>query len=154
MLPRGDLLRAGAALSGLAGLIHVLNVEEHLQEWWGYGLFFLLASMAQFYFALVLWLVARAPDADDRAVPQADEGFFLWSLPRRTWFQLGVAGNVAIIALYAITRTVGIPFAGPAAGDVEPVTLLSLLSKVCEAGVVACCALLLRPAGARAAAKG
>ena len=40
--------------------------------------------------------------------------------------------NTAIIALYALTRTVGIPLLGPEAGTVEAVAPIDLLSKALE----------------------
>jgi hypothetical protein len=36
-----------AALSLIAGLIHLWVVPEHFEEWWGYGVFFLVAALAQ-----------------------------------------------------------------------------------------------------------
>jgi hypothetical protein len=153
VLTRPELLRVAMALSALAGVIHVLNVQEHLEEWWGYGLFFLFASGAQLYYALGLYLVARmGPSGADGAPPRGDEGFFLLGCSRKRWFQVGIAGNAAILLLYVVTRTVGIPLFGPAAGEVEPVTAIGLVSKVAEAGLIACLAALLRgPLGAPAA---
>ena len=144
---RAGVLRAAMGLSVVAGLIHIANAPEHLSEWWGYGLFFLFASVAQLYFALGVGIMLRAGlQGPDDAPPSGDEGFFLLGCSRKLWFQLGIAGNGAIIALYVITRTVGIPFLGPAAGEVEPVTLLSVVSKVAEAGLILCLAQSLRRA--------
>ena len=38
--PRGVLFMV-AALSLVAGLIHLWVMPEHFEEWWGYGVFFL-----------------------------------------------------------------------------------------------------------------
>src|SRR5215217_7330059 len=40
-------LYAAAALSLLAGLIHLWVAPEHFEEWWGYGVFFLVAGAVQ-----------------------------------------------------------------------------------------------------------
>lgn len=143
---RRGLVRAAGALSVLAGLIHVLAAPEHLAEWWGYGLFFLLASVAQLYFGIAL-LAVLAPGGlagDDRVPRGGNEGFFLLGFSRRAWFLLGVLGNLAVVALYAVTRTLGVPLLGPEAGEVEPVTALGVASKLMELALVAALLLLLR----------
>jgi hypothetical protein len=93
---RRRTLYAGAALSLLAGLIHLWVAPEHFEEWWGYGTFFLVSAAVQVLYApLVL----------------------LW--PTRMVLLLGIAGNLAIVALYLLTRTVGVPLFGPGAREVE-----------------------------------
>ena len=47
-------LRASAALSLLAAAMHLWVVPEHLEEWWGYGAFFLVCAFAQGLYALGL----------------------------------------------------------------------------------------------------
>lgn len=83
------LVYATAALSLFAGYIHVAYVDSHLQEWWAYGAFFIAAANMQVLFAalLVRWPKPWLPYA-------------------------GIAGNLAIITMYVITRTSGIPL-GP-----------------------------------------
>src|SRR5207253_1636753 len=77
--------------------------------WWGYGLYFLLATAAQAFGAGLL---------------------LCW--PRRWVFRVGILGNSAILGLYAVTRTLGIPFFGPAAGLAEPVGALDLITAATE----------------------
>ncbi|MCA1812980.1 MAG: hypothetical protein LC624_03395 [Halobacteriales archaeon] len=151
MEPR-EVLKAGAACSAVAGLIHVVNAPEHLGEWWGYGLFFLFASVAQFWFALGLladWH-AREPGlaAPELAGRVGTRGFVLLGSAPRTWHALGVAGNASIVLLYVVTRTVGIPPFGPAAGEVEPLTPLGVASKAFELVLIALLLTMLRaPSG-------
>lgn len=116
------LVGTTAALSLAAALLHFLVMPEHFAEWWGYGVFFLVAAVAQTGFAIV---VLRRP-ADCR---------LLWA---------GVLGNLAIIALWAWTRTVGIPPVGPHAGEVEAVGAIDVASKITEALLIAGLVLLLR----------
>src|SRR5215218_7861729 len=91
-----EILYVAAAFSLLAALIHLWVIPEHFEEWWGYGTFFLISAAAQGVYAA--------------ALPH-------W--PRRPLLLLGIGGNVSIIILYLLTRTVGIPFFGPHAGEVE-----------------------------------
>ena len=107
------LLYAAAALSLLAALIHTWVIYDHYGEWWGYGLFFFCVGSVQGCYAgtLLLW-------------------------PRRLIYGLGIAGNVMIILLYFVTRTVGIPFFGPDAGMVEQVGTLDLFCTQLELALV------------------
>jgi MFS family permease len=119
---RGRILYADAALSLLAALIHLWVTPEHFEEWWGYGAFFLVAAASQVLYApLVL----------------------VW--PTRIVLLLGIAGNLTIVALYFLTRTVGIPLFGPGAGEVEGVGFIDLCATTSEVGIaVALGATLLR----------
>ena len=56
----------------------------------------------------------------------------------------GLLGNGAIVGLYLVTRTVGIPLLGPAAGVVEAVGWGDLVSKFAELGLIVCLLRLLR----------
>jgi hypothetical protein len=118
---RQSLLYAAAALSLLAAIIHLWVMPEHFEEWWGYGLFFLIAAAAQAVFAV---LVVRAPSA--------------------SLLRAGIVGNLAIIIFWLVTRTVGIPFFGPPAGEVEEVGRIDLASKIVEALLISLLVPLLR----------
>jgi hypothetical protein len=109
----GVALRALAAISMLAATVHVWVAPEHLQEWWGYGIFFLATALAQ-----------------------GICGPLLLRRPARWVLLAGAAGNLAVLILWLVTRTTGIPFFGPHAGDVEPVGFLDLLCALAEAGLV------------------
>jgi hypothetical protein len=118
----GSALYPVAALSLIAGLIHVWVTPEHFEEWWGYGTFFLVAAAAQVVYVPLL---------------------LRW--PTRMVLILGIAGNSAIVLLYLLTRVVGIPLFGPEAGDVENVGLVDVCATASEAAIViALGALLLR----------
>jgi MFS family permease len=116
------VLYAAAALSLLAALIHLWVAPEHFEEWWGYGAFFVVAAAAQLLYGPVL---LRWPT---RAV-------LLW----------GIAGNLMIVALYLLTRTVGIPLFGPKAGEVEQIGFADVCATTSELGLsIALGAALLR----------
>jgi hypothetical protein len=114
---------AAAMLSMLAGWIHVFFAPEHFQEWVGYGVFFVVASICQMLFSLMV--VTNTP-------------------PRRELLWAGILGNMALIALWGITRTIGIPFFGPSAGEVETVGPLDLIAQIAELALITCLIILLR----------
>ncbi|MEP6817632.1 MAG: hypothetical protein ABI873_19010 [Marmoricola sp.] len=103
-----------AALSVAAGLAHFWVFPEHRAEWWGYGLFFLTAGLAQILFASLLLRSHR---------------------PARLVIA-GIAGNLTILATYVISRTVGVPV-GPHAHDPEQVGRLDFITTLDEIILVA-----------------
>ncbi len=110
-----------AVLSLAAGLLHVSAMPRHYAEWWGYGVFFLVVAVAQVLL-----------------------GDGLLYRPRQRLFLAGIIGNFAVISLYIVTRTAGVPFFGPHAGEVEAVGAIDLASVVAEVALVAALLLLLR----------
>jgi hypothetical protein len=119
---RPYLLGGLASLSVGAAAIHFAVVFEHFEEYALYGAFFLVISWAQLIWPAVL----------------------IWR-PSRLWLWLGIAGNAGVIAVYAASRTVGLPF-GPDLHHAESIGALDVVSCVLEFGlIVGCAALLWRP---------
>jgi hypothetical protein len=132
--PRRRWERVAAWASLGAGAVHGALVRDHLEEWWGYGLFFLLAGFAQLLFGLALLTDAVNPkDSGPR-----------WEAARHWLYVIGLVVNVGLIALYVVSRTTGIPFFGPEAGQVEDVGFVDVVSKLLEALAVVALAVLLR----------
>jgi FtsP/CotA-like multicopper oxidase with cupredoxin domain len=104
---------AAAALSLGAAISHASVMPEHFEEWWGYGTFFLLIAAFQAFYgvALVRW---RRPSLS----------------------MLGIAANLAVVVLWLVTRTVGIPLFGPHAGEVEEIGAVDLSATVVELALV------------------
>lgn len=124
-------------LSLLAGGIHGVATPSHFSDWWGYGLFFMAAAAAQVVYGLLLLTRGIVPGPGRS-----------WDDVRPSVYALGLAGNLAIVAMWILSRTVGIPV-GPCAGLVEDVGALDLASKVLEVallGVLATLGLLWRKA--------
>jgi hypothetical protein len=107
-----SLPAVAAGLSAVAAAIHIWVVPEHLQEWWGYGAFFLVLAAAQ---ALYAGLILRSH--------------------RPALLVLGVVGTLATLALYAWSRLVAVPL-GPMAGEVEEVGRLDTLCNIVEVALV------------------
>src|SRR5919112_4708477 len=67
------------------------------------------------------------------------QGLYGLALVRWSWqplLLLGIGGNLAVIALYSITRTVGIPFFGPHVGEVEGVGIADIVATTSELALV------------------
>lgn len=137
------LLNLAGSLSVTAGLFHVMVMPEHFQEWWGYGLFFFVCAIAQTIYGVALLTRAWGINAT---------GVFAYVSENstRAFYLAGIAGNLALVILYGITRTTGIPL-GPNAGEIEPFSSISVVSKVLELALVACLMLLLAQLRHRAA---
>jgi hypothetical protein len=103
------------------GLVHILATPLYFEQWLGYGAFFFAVAVLQ-----VMYSMALAVSPPSKAL--------LWA---------GIVGNALVIALWATTRTVGIPFLGPMAGEVLPVGLLDGLAQVLELVQIAHLAVLL-----------
>jgi hypothetical protein len=103
---------AAAVLSLGAAWVHLAYTASHLRQWWAYGAFFLATGVGQALFAP---LVLRRP---------------------RPWLVgVGIAGNVAIVAMYVVTRTAGPPL-GPHAHVPEPAGAVDLVTTAAEIALV------------------
>jgi hypothetical protein len=101
-----------AGLSFLAAGLHLWVLQAHLLEWWAYGVFFLVAALGQTALGV---LILR------------------WTPP---WLVLtGIAGNLAIIGMYVLSRTNGPPL-GPHAGRPEGAGTLDIVCAVAELGTI------------------
>jgi hypothetical protein len=111
-LGRADVVRCWAGFASLgAGLVHLAVVQEHLDEYWLYGTFFAVLGTAQ-----LLWAVAAL--ARDRA----------------PWLRTIAYGNLAVVALWAVTRTVGLPI-GPEHWEPEAAGRADVLCTLLEVAV-------------------
>lgn len=116
--PSGLVVLAAAA-TVVAGIVHLVVMPEHFEESVLYGSFFLVLAAGQATYA---WCLLVSPS--------------------RPVLAAGVLGNSAVVALWLVTRTVGLPF-GPFAGEVEAVGPLDLLAVTAELTMIVAAALLL-----------
>lgn len=116
------LERWAAVLSIAAGGLHFMAGPGHVAEWWVYGLFFFGAAAVQTGYGLVLWTQGI----------QVGGG---WQAVRQRVYGLGIVLTLAIIALWAVSRTIGVPV-GPEAFEPEGIGWLDLSSKAVELGLV------------------
>jgi hypothetical protein len=102
-------------------MIHILATPLYFDQWLGYGVFFIAVAVLQVMHSMAL------------AVGQ----------PNRTLLWVGIAGNAAVIVMWLLTRTYGIPF-GPMAGEVLPIGLLDAAAQTLAAIQIVHLAVLLR----------
>jgi hypothetical protein len=114
----------------LAAVVHAVVIPEHVDESGLYGAFFIVVTVAQVLYAVAVMV-----------------------RPGRLLLVLGALGNAAIVVLWDVTRTAGIPL-GPEAGEVEPVGLLDILAAVAEVAVVVAALAALRQAAMSSTAHG
>ena len=109
-----------ALLSAGAGAIHFAVIRGHFDEYWLYGLFFVVTALVQLVWATAI--IVRASNV---------------------LLAAGILVNVAIVASWILTRTVGL-LVGPSADEVEPVGLADALATAFEVVIVcgACFGLL------------
>jgi hypothetical protein len=110
----------------VSGSAHGLVTQQHFQEWWGYGVFFLATAICLVGFGLAL-----ITDAIDPRYMPGDVRRL-----RRIMYALGAVGNASILGLYLLTRTVGIPL-GPGSGSIESVGVVDVVAKTAELLAVA-----------------
>src|SRR5262245_59713455 len=99
--------------------IHFAVMGEHFREYAAYGVFF----------SLVAWFQA------------------LWAIgvvvaPTRPMLTVGLAVNAAVVVIWIVSRTAGLPI-GPEPGTAEPAAFLDVLSTILEIGIVVVTAILL-----------
>jgi len=111
-LRRSAALPVAATASVLAGIIHYLVLPEHLAGWWVYGAFFTLLGMFELVWAALVYT------GQDRLV-----------------LLIGLLVNLAVLVLWAVTRTTGLPF-GPEPGNAEAVGIPDLAACAAEAMTV------------------
>ena len=114
----GQLALAG--LSAVAAGIHAWVVPEHYEEYALFGVFFAVIGLAQ-----AGWAVA------------------VLRRPTRLLHIAGIALSAGVLALWALSRTAGVPI-GPEAWETEPAESLEVVAGVAELGVIVVATLSLR----------
>jgi hypothetical protein len=124
---------SAAGLSLLAALIHLWVAPEHFEHWWGYGAFFLICALAQGMFVTLLLKWPRS----------------------RLILIAGIWGNLAIVSLYVISRTWGMPIGpdlvpfSPSVAHLEDPEILGMTATLAEMGIILASVALLRGAWRR-----
>lgn len=128
--PAGDALRVRsqalvtlAMLSVAAGVIHAVAMVDHFDHYWLYGVFFLVITYAQ-----ALW------------------GIWVYRHPQsRRVLAAGAAGNLAIVAVWIVSRTVGVPV-GPDTWSPERIGAMDVVATVDQLALAAIALSLVAPA--------
>lgn len=117
------MARVAALFSLGCGIIHGAVTQLHFDEYTPFGWFFLLVTVFQ-----LAW------------------GLLILFRPASRWLVLGAVVSLAVATVWLWSRTVGIPF-GPHAGEAEAVGVRDGFSTVFEVAMVAVLALVLSRRG-------
>jgi hypothetical protein len=112
LLARGGLLFTLALCSAGAATIHAVVCPEHFREYVAFGAFFAVAAALQGAWAVVALL-----------------------RPTRALLVVGAAGNAAVILVWAVSRTAGLPI-GPEVWQPEAISVLDVVAALLEVGLV------------------
>jgi len=132
---RSRLLYWAAGLSIFALFAHAIDTPDHLTEWWGYGTIFIILGAFQFFYGIALLLQPWRYDEDGNWRDDAGRS-------GRPYYIIGILLAAAVIIVYIITRTSGMPLLGPEA-VAEPVTALSLVPPLVNVPLIYCLTVLL-----------
>jgi hypothetical protein len=124
--PRAEvsLLRAAAALSLAAALIHASVIASHFREYWLFGLLFAITAVGQFVWAGLVW--TRPPS--------------------RSLLLAGAIANLGVAVVWLSSRTVGLPI-GPDPGEREAIGIHDVFATADELALAALIALALAGRG-------
>jgi len=125
---RSDRVLLLVGLSAVTGLIHAKAAIDHAPHYWLFGAFFGVLAYAQVLWAIVVY--RRAGD--------------------RRWLKTAAAGSLAVVGLWVITRSVGLPI-GPWAGRAEPLAVTDMTATLNELLLAGLIVAMLRPEGRVAA---
>ncbi len=117
-------LRLVAGFTVAAGVIHAVAMVEHFGEHPVYGVFFAVVAVWQLAWGTMVY---RRPEA------------------RRSLTAAAIA-NLAVVAIWAVSRTTGLPL-GPEAGRPEVPGVIDILATLDEVAIVALVIGILQPAG-------
>jgi hypothetical protein len=102
-----------------AATFHLAVMPNHFKESWLYGAFFLIAASCQVAFACLLLV-----------------------RPTKKVLVAGIAGSLAIVVFWFVSRFVGVPI-GPDNGGTEAVGALDVLSTLAEVVTAGACVIAL-----------
>ncbi|HMC06449.1 MAG TPA: hypothetical protein VKG89_03545 [Solirubrobacterales bacterium] len=120
--PYVDALLHLAALSIVAGAIHAVVAGPHFGEYWVFGSFFVALAAVQLGWGA--WVYAR---------------------PSALAFQAGIGISAGVVALWIVSRTLGLPF-GPEHWQAESAGAIDLAATASEALIAVLCAAFLATA--------
>lgn len=95
---RTDLIRLAAVLSGAAAAVHLSVARLHFDEYWGFGVGFVVSGVLQLAWAVAIW--RRSGD--------------------RRLLVAGLALQLGIVAVWVVSRTAGLPY-GDHPGQAESI---------------------------------
>jgi uncharacterized membrane protein HdeD (DUF308 family) len=106
-----------AILSMSAGIIHLLLIQEHMEESFVWGIFFLISGIAQIIYSIFIIKVA------EKLSPLNNK----WPL-----YYFGIAGNALLVGIFVMVRLFTPPFSSEAApiNELEPNGIVTIITEI------------------------
>jgi uncharacterized membrane protein HdeD (DUF308 family) len=106
-----------AILSMSAGIIHLLLIQEHMEESFIWGIFFLISGIAQIIYSIFIIKVA------EKLSPLNNK----WPL-----YYFGIAGNALLVGIFVMARLFTPPFSSEAApiNELEPNGIITIITEI------------------------
>jgi hypothetical protein len=106
-----------AILSMSAGIIHLLLIQEHMEESFIWGIFFLISGIAQIIYSIFIIIVA------EKLSPLNNK----WPL-----YYFGIAGNALLVGIFVMARLFTPPFSSEAApiNELEPNGIVTIITEI------------------------
>ena len=106
-----------AILSMSAGIIHLLLIQEHMEESFIWGIFFLISGIAQIIYSIIIIIVA------EKLSPLNNK----WPL-----YYFGIAGNALLVGIFVMARLFTPPFSSEAApiNELEPNGIVTIITEI------------------------
>ena len=104
-----------AILSMSAGTIHLLLIQEHMEESIIWGISFLISGIAQIIFGIVIIVSKR-----------------LYSINKPVLYYFGIVGNSLLIGIFVLVRLVTPPFSSESApiNELEPNGIITIITEI------------------------
>ena len=104
-----------AILSMSAGIIHLLLIQEHMEESIIWGISFLISGISQIIFGIVIIVSKR-----------------LYSINKPILYYFGIVGNSLLIGIFVLVRLVTPPFSSESApiNELEPNGIITIITEI------------------------
>jgi hypothetical protein len=104
-----------AILSMSAGIIHLLLIQEHMEESIIWGISFLISGISQIIFGIVIIVSKR-----------------LYSINKPVLYYFGIVGNSLLIGIFVLVRLVTPPFSSESApiNELEPNGIITIITEI------------------------
>jgi hypothetical protein len=106
-----------AILSMSAGIIHLLLIQEHMEESFVWGILFLISGIAQIIYSIFIIIVS------EKLSPLNNK----WPL-----YYFGIAGNALLVGIFVMVRLFTPPFSSEAApiNELEPNGIVTIITEI------------------------
>ena len=105
-----------AILSMSAGIIHLLLIQEHMEESFIWGISFLISGIAQIIYSIFIIIIAEKLSPLNK-----------WPL-----YYFGIAGNALLVGIFVMARIFTPPFSSEAApiNELEPNGIVTIITEI------------------------